>query len=142
MKTTQPDNQYEGLESLLNKDSKAFNESVDIDLQKQILAAVETEAKRVDYKKSATKRSLSWLFSGITLAAAASFLAITLVPQWVSEQKVETKVIPKFSINTELHKVGKNIEKAEVASISKMTTEQQAIKKDIKNILNAFSIGK
>ena len=102
MNRTQHDNQFEAIESLLSKDSEAFNESIDSDLQKQILAAVETEAKRVEYKKPIKKRSLTWLFSGLTLAAAASFLAITIAPQWMVEQKVDTPIVPKFSINTEL----------------------------------------
>jgi len=142
MNTTQPENQFEAIESLLTKDSEVFNESIDTDLQKQIMAAVETESKRVEFKKPTSKRSLTWLFSGLTLAAAASFLAITLAPQWMTDETMVTPIAPKFSINTELSKVGNNIEKAEVASLSKMTMEQQAIQKDIKNIMKAFSIGK
>jgi len=142
MKTTQQDNQFEAIESLLSKDSVVFNESIDSDLQKQIMAAVETEAKRVEYKKPPSKRSLSWLFSGLTLAVAAGFLVFTLVPQWISEKQLEAPIVPKFSFNNEIIKIENNLEKAEVASLSKMTTEQQAIQKDIKNIMKAFSIGK
>ncbi len=142
MNTTQQESQFEAIESLLSKDSKAFNEAADSDLQRQIMAAVEREAYDQKIDKPALKKSFNWLFSSISIAAVATFFVIVVVPQWSSKNDPSDPVFTKFSINTEIHKVTENIEKVEVASLNTMTSEKEALEKDIKTILKAFSIGK
>ncbi len=142
MNTTQQESQFEAIESLLNKDSKAFDNVADGDLQKQIMAAVEREVSGEEFGKPALKKSFNWLFSSLSIAAVATFFAIAVVPQWISKNDTNDPVFAKFSINKEIHKVTENIEKVEVASLNTMTSEKEALEKDIKSILKAFSIGK
>ncbi len=143
MKTKPQNSQSASLEALLQKDSEAFSQSADSDLQKQIMAAVEREAALENQSKSTVstvRKTFTWLFSGLSLVAVASYLSISLMPQLTMQDDANRPQIPQFSINSKLHQVGENIEKVEVASISKMTSEKEAIEKDIQNIIKAFSV--
>ncbi len=129
------------LEKMLLKDSNFFKQQTDETLQKQIIAGVEREATSTAKIKPLNIKKLSWWFSGLSTAAIAGFLTITLLPQILVTDD-NTQIAPQILAQLDIQKIGENIETLETASISKMTTEKEALQKDIQSIIDAFKVSK